>query len=393
MAHRMMISGKSRAALHYCLLFIGTGVSLPYAGLWMRAQGLSGAEIGVLLAAPMLGRLLTGPAIAVWADGFRLRRTPIAILAALAAAGYAGAGLVEGFFAWAIFWFVGATGAAALIPLSDVLTLRVARRERFRFAVPRGFGSAAFVITNITVGFVLRATGPDAVIVGVALACAITSVTAWRFLPLEPVRDGPPVPGWERFRGMGRLLRNPTLVLGLVAIGAVQAAHAFYYGFSAVVWKTQGVDAPMIGALWGFAVVMEIGFLWGVDRWRRAAGIGARPMLLLGSAAAVLRWGLMAAAPPLWALWPLQALHALTFAATYLAGVELIDELAPADSHTAAQTLNSMLSAGVLIGIATLSSGLLFDAFGVSGYAAMAALAGLGLLANIGLCAKAAVAN
>ena len=104
-------------------------------------------------------------------------------------------------------------------------------------------------------------------------------------------------------------------------------------------------------------------------------------MLAIASAAAVVRWTLMAAAPPLWLLWPLQALHALSFAANYLAGVELIERLAPRDSQTAAQTLNSMLSAGVLIGLATLVSGPLYDGFGAGGYLAMAAMAAAGLAA------------
>ncbi|WP_299171470.1 MFS transporter [uncultured Brevundimonas sp.] len=381
----MGFGSKSRTGLHYALMFAGTGVSLPYAGLWMKAQGLSGAEIGVLLAAPMLGRLITGPAIAIWADGFRYRRTPIALLAALAALAYGTAGLVEGFFAWAICWFIAATGAAAIIPLTDVLTLRLARREGFTFAVPRGFGSAAFVGANIGMGFILRAAGAEAVIVGVTLACICIAFVAWRVLPGEPVHDGPPLAGWARFQGMGRLLRDPVLMAALLAIGTVQAAHAFYYGFSAILWREQGIEPHLTGMLWAFAVVVEIGLMWVFDPWRRRRGIGPWPILMIAATAAVLRWGLMAATPPLWVLWPLQALHALSFAANYLAGIELIERLAPRDSQTAAQTLSSTLSSGVLIGGATLASGPLYDAFGAGGYLAMAGLAGLGLIANLAL--------
>lgn len=70
---RARMNAAARMALQYVLLFGATGVSLPFAGLWFRAQGLSGAEIGGLLAAPMLGRVVTGPLLAVWADGFRTR--------------------------------------------------------------------------------------------------------------------------------------------------------------------------------------------------------------------------------------------------------------------------------------------------------------------------------
>lgn len=372
-----------RMALQYVLLFGASGVTLPFAGLWFREQGLSGAEIGALLSIPMLARLATGPLLAVWADGFRYRRTPIALLGLAMAFGYGGAGLVQGFAAWAVCWFVGATAAAALIPLSDVMTLRVAKREGFAFSLPRGFGSAAFVAANVVMGMLLTRAPSDIVIIWIGTAALLIAVTAWRVLPPEPVTDGPRVAGLERFRGLGRLVVDPVFMTAIFAVGAVQAAHAFYYGFSAIAWKAQGIPESMTGLLWAFSVVVEIGFMWVVEPWRRRAGLGPWLMLSVGAGAAVVRWTLMAFSPPLWALWPLQTLHALSFAATYLAGVQIVERLCPPDSHTAAQTLGSMLSAGILIGLATAASGPLYDAVGLRGYLAMAALAAAGGLAGL----------
>ena len=372
-----------RMALQYVLLFAASGVTLPFAGLWFREQGLSGAEIGALLAIPMLGRVVTGPLLAVWADGFQYRRTPIALLGLAMALGYGGAGLVQGFAAWALCWFVGATAAAALIPLSDVMTLRVARRDGFAFSLPRGCGSAAFVVANIGMGALLTRASPDAVIIWISAAAALIAVTAWRVLPAEPVTEGARVPGIERFKGLGRLVVDPVFMIAVFAVGAVQAAHAFYYGFSAIAWKAQGVPESMTGLLWAFSVLVEIGFMWVAEPWRRRAGIGPWLMLSIGAGAAVVRWTAMAFAPPLWALWPLQTLHALSFAATYLAGVQIVEHLSPTDSHTAAQTLSSVVSAGVLIGLATAASGPLYDVFGLRGYLAMAALALVGGLAGL----------
>ena len=47
--------------------------------------------------------------------------------------------------------------------------------------------------------------------------------------------------------------------------------------------------------------------------------------------------------------------------------------------------LSSVLSAGVLIGLATAVSGPLYDRYGAGGYWAMAALAGAGLIAALPL--------
>ncbi|WP_426042033.1 MFS transporter [Brevundimonas sp. TWP2-3-4b1] len=369
-----------RMALQYVLLFGANGVSLPFAGLWFRAQGFSGAEIGVLLAAPMLARLITGPAIAVWADGFRRRRSPIAILGLILGLGYAGAGLTEGVWLQGFLWFVAATAMAGLIPLSDVLSLQVARRHGFDFAWPRGCGSAAFVAANVLMGAILTRGSADWVIVWIAVAGALVALTAATLLPSDPVTEGPRIAGRERLAGLARLAVDPVFMTAVLAVGTVQATHGFYYGFSAIAWKAQGISETMTGLLWAMSVVVEIAFMWWIEPWRKRRGIGPGVILTLGGVAAVIRWTALAFSPPLWMLWPLQALHALTFAATYLAGVQIIEKLAPPGGHTAAQTLNSVMAAGILLGLATLAAGPLYDRIGVLGYLAMTGLAAIGLL-------------
>ena len=377
------MTAAQRLALQYVLLFGATGVSLPFAGLWFRSQGLSGAEIGTVLAVPMLARIITGPLLAVWADGFRLRRTPIAILAAVMTVGYGAAGLVDGYLARAACWFVGATAMGVLVPLTDVMTLRLSARLGFSFALPRGMGSAAFVAANIGMGALLLTASVDAVIIGIVAASFGMAVVAAFALPAEPVADAGPLRGRERFRGLGRLVRDPVLMTAIVSIGAVQAAHAFQYGFSAILWKAQGISEAVTGQLWAFGVVAEIALMWLFEPWRRRIGIGPWSLLVAGALASILRWGVMAFAPPLWLLWPLQAVHALTFAATFLAGLQIVERLAPRDSQTAAQMLSSVLSAGVLIGLATAASGPLYDRYGAGGYGAMAILAAAGLVAAL----------
>lgn len=368
-------TAQLRLSIGYVLLFGVTGVSLPYAGLWMRDRGLSGAEIGILLAAPMLARLITGPALAVWADGFAHRRTPIALLAAAAALGYGGALFVDGFGPWMVCWFVGATAAAALLPLSDVLTLRLARRSGFTFALPRGFGSAAFVAANVVMGAILTRTSSQAVGVWIACGAALLAVFALAGLPDEAVGDGRRTRARDRFRGLGALLASAPFVGAVAATAALHASHAFYYAFSAVLWTAQGLSATVTGALWGFAVVMEIAFMWVIEPWRRRLGVSPWTLILIAAGAGAVRWAALTTEPGLGWLVALQALHALSFAASYLAGLELVDRFSPPESHTAAQTLSSALSSGVVIGVATLVSGPLYDAHGAQGYWAMTALA------------------
>ena len=48
------MSTALRLGLYYAALFAGSGASGPYAAVWFRDQGLSGAAIGLILAAPLV---------------------------------------------------------------------------------------------------------------------------------------------------------------------------------------------------------------------------------------------------------------------------------------------------------------------------------------------------
>jgi MFS transporter, PPP family, 3-phenylpropionic acid transporter len=182
----------------------------------------------------------------------------------------------------------------------------------------------------------------------------------------------------DRMAGLSGLLRDPVFMTAVVSAGLIQSAHAFYYGFSTLAWKRQGIAENLTGVLWATGVTAEIAFLWFLEPWRRR--IGPRNLLMLGGAAAVLRWSALAFSPPLWALFPLQTLHALSYAATFLASLLLVEQLSTARNASAAQALNSALSGGVLAGVATIFSGWLFDRAGAHGYLLMAAMSAAGLL-------------
>jgi PPP family 3-phenylpropionic acid transporter len=139
----------------------------------------------------------------------------------------------------------------------------------------------------------------------------------------------------------------------------------------------------MTGVLWATGVTAEIGFMWFMEPWRRR--MGPRNLLTIGAVAAIARWGALALSPPLWMLFPLQTLHALSYAATFFASLLLVERLSTPRNASAAQALNSALSGGVLAGLATMASGPLFDRFGPRGYLLMVAMSAVGLAGAVRL--------
>ncbi|MET0338370.1 MAG: MFS transporter [Caulobacter sp.] len=370
-----------RLALVYSALFLGTGVSLPFIGVWLGGKGLSGAQIGLILSAPMLGRVLTSPVLAVWADGFTLRRTPIIILASGSAVAYGALLAVNGLGAWMLCWFIAASLLPMITPLTDVLAMRRARNDGFSYGRPRGIGSIAYIAANVSMGLLLTKLDANIVVVWSMAAAALTAAVVM-VLPKDPVHEGGERSGGrDRWRGLGSLLRDRTFMLMVLSVGCIQAAHAFYYGFSVLLWRKQGISEAVIGLLWGTGVAVEVVFMWFGERWRRAAG--PERLLVIGGVAAVIRWGAFAFSPPVGALFVLQALHAMTFAATYMASLSLVERLSPAQSASAGQTVSSALSSGLMIGLATIISGPIFDQYGAYGYLAMALLAAAGVAGSL----------
>src|SRR5436309_14926695 len=85
-----------RLAAFYAALFLALGVQLPFLPVWLAAKGLDAREIGIVLAIPMLIRVLAIPLAARAADRHDALRGTILLSAAAAVLGYALVGLAEG---------------------------------------------------------------------------------------------------------------------------------------------------------------------------------------------------------------------------------------------------------------------------------------------------------
>jgi MFS transporter, PPP family, 3-phenylpropionic acid transporter len=379
-----LFTTQNRQALFYILLFSMTGANLPFMPVWLDHHGMTGEQIGMILAVPLLFRAVSGPVSGLWADRFALYRTPMMGLAAAAALFYALMGLSELYGPWRFAAFLtlyacAYTCSTSLSPMLDSMTWQLSRSHGFNYAIPRSVGSFAFVVAEVLLGVLLVWASPDLILWWVVIAVAIMAVSGRFVLPPEPRQDLRHLQGsetaWQRLRV---LLGNRGLFWLLLAVGCLQASHSFYYAFSTLIWKADGLSTATCGYLWAVGVVGEIAFMMFADRFRRR--VGPWRMLILAAVLAVARWGIMAFGPPLWLLWPLQLLHIFSFAAVYFAGLELIYRLAPKGYEGLAQTVNAAYANGVMMGIGTMLSGAVFAAFGVGGYGLMASLAGVGLL-------------
>ncbi len=366
----------ARVTLVMSCLFGTTGVILVFLPRWLEVErGLSGAEIGAVLSLAQIARVVTGPLVASWTDSVADRSMPLRIVAVAALAAYAAFFMAHGFWPLLLLGFVALSMTQSLTPLIEAATLRATQSGRINYGVARGIGSVAFIAANILGGILVARFGVGAVVIWILSGLATVIVSSWFALPNDPPLKAPSH-GEARGSSITALLGNRRYLILIVACGLIQSAHAFYYGFSTLVWRAQGVSAELVGFLWAFGVAVEVAFLWSLPAIEKR--ISPEAMILVGAVGAVGRWLCMGFAPLGLVLWPLQALHALSFAAAHVGAMRLLFRETPEHAHAMGQTLYAVLTGGILMGACTLLSGMLYDLGGAQGYWAMAAIAAAG---------------
>ena len=142
------------------------------------------------------------------------------------------------------------------------------------------------------------------------------------------------------------------------------------YTASSLHWTSLGFDSFDISLLWVAAVSAEVALLGFSNRVLEV--MGPSRLLLLGLAAGVVRWSIMAASSNYGLLLLSQMLHALTFASAHLGTMHFIRLMVPPDFRNRAQGLYSALSGGVFMASMAWVSGRIYGVWGGQAYYMMA---------------------
>lgn len=371
---------QGRLSLFYIMLFMSIGCYLPYFPLWLESRGMQPGEIGIILAAPSIMRIIFTPLISVFADYVGNYRLILILLASGALAALMGMGFVSGFGLILLITAIYAIFGSSLIPVTETLAMTALDGGKLNYGRARSWGSLSFIAASLGVGLLVDRSGGTAVLPVLVLSGAGILLAAL-LLPkpqgLGRLRGAvTAVKGEFKLSGVVALLKHPVFWLFIVSAGLGHASHAFYYGFSTLHWKSLGLSGAMIGTLWAVGVIAEILLFLIIGQWLRRFNPGW--LLLVGSAAALLRWGVTAFDPLLWILFPVQVLHAFSFGIAHLGAVYFIASAVPKQYGGTAQGLYATVGAGLFMGGAVLASGPLYEELGALGYLVMAGLAAIG---------------
>src|SRR5436305_9922901 len=108
-----------RLGLFYGAFFAYLGLAMPFVPAWLAAKGLDAREIGIVLAAPMVVRVIAVPLATRLADRFGMLQRALVAAAVASAFGFALVGATSGFVAILATYALATAVLAPVLPFAD----------------------------------------------------------------------------------------------------------------------------------------------------------------------------------------------------------------------------------------------------------------------------------
>ena len=356
-------------AFAYAGMFAPFAVLLAFVPLWLEAEGLGTAEIGLLLALALAARTVTTPPLTALADRVGDRATLYVVAAVVAAVASLGYFLPASATIYTITAVLVSVPMALAIPLGDAIGLTGVRRLGIDYGAVRLWGSVAFMVVTVAAGEAVAWLGAG-IVPFLFTTLLVLTVATGATMPRLPARPrGPSV------AARSVLSRPLLLVFGAAALA--MGSHATYYGFSSIHWTRLGFTPTFVGVLWAVGVLAEV-VLFALAR---RLLLDRMPLVLMtvGLVGGLVRWAAFTVEGG--AAWFVlnSVMHAGSFAAVHLALQSYIAVHVDDERQGAAQAVSHGI-AGPLMAAATYASGRLYEIAGGDAFWMPAAMCGLGAL-------------
>jgi PPP family 3-phenylpropionic acid transporter len=369
------------ALVSFCY-FTTAGLFNPYAPLWFKELGLSTLAIGTITSLQAWTRVVP-PYAWGWLGDHTGRRVDImrwtslgCVVSSLALFG------VTGYWGAAVATLLLFGFNSALMPMHDAALGRLLATERGfdagRYGRVRMWGSIGFIITVVTCGALLDATGVGLFPWLVVLFNGVMLLAVLRLPRLRtPVVQGEPTPP------VLPMLRQPEVAWFFASAFFTVTGHGVLYAFFSLYLVSLGWGKATVGALWALAAVVEVLFFWRQGGWFHRLSL--HRWLEIAAGVSVLRFALMAMIGWMPALVLVaQPLHAITFAAHHATCIAMVHRLFPDRLRGRGQALYTVLGYGLSGVVAGIGGGWLIDRWGYA--AAFWAASGAAVLAWV--CAR-----
>ena len=350
------------------------GLILPYFPVYLADLGFNTLWVGIFVGALAAAKVIAPPMAGLLLE-YRETNTRTFLLIISGLATIFAAALMLDMSASLLLIIVLLFGFfwAAILPLTDGLSLVVSEISLMSYGRLRVWGSVGFVVASLFGGYWLvgESIGHFPVILTILLL--LTTLAGIGFPNLASLS--------EHSHHASTSQPNRSALWWLFFIGfCMQASHGAYYGFFSLYMLDAGYSGGEIGFFWILGVLAEIVLMW---YWSKSIQ-QASPAWVLGIclALASMRWFGIAVTTNMYAIVLLQLLHAASFAAFHLSAVAWVRKFSNPKKQTSSQGWYSALGYGLGSTFGILLCGYIVETYDYSSaFYACTFMALLGLLA------------
>ncbi|SDZ68099.1 MFS transporter, PPP family, 3-phenylpropionic acid transporter/hypothetical protein [Evansella caseinilytica] len=296
-------------------------VLVSYLPVYLQSLGLSGSQIGTLLAVGPAAAIIAQPFWGFMSDKWKtVKRVLLLCLSGALAVGFILFQLTEYLLLIPLmFLFYSFTSPAG--GLGDSLAQKVSVQKGVSFGSIRMWGSLGFALSSLIGGFLLTQIG----ISNIYYLFAILIVFALFFCYLAP--DGEPSKKPVQLIHALKLVKDKKLLIFLLMIMTVGLTHRMNDSFLGLYIVELGGNETHIGFAWFIGVVTEA-IIFAVSAYWLTR-LHPLTFINIGAILFALRWLLMSFVPDPTMILFIQVLHGMTFAMLYLTAFQFVARLVP----------------------------------------------------------------
>jgi len=334
-------------SIFYLLYFSILGILTPYFPVYLKNQGLGPAQIGLVMAAWPLAKLVGPIFYSNLADRLNQRRLFTQLGAFFCLLAYLLFFKAHKVLSFVAVMFLFSFFRMNILPLAEAITMEFCERHQKEYGKIRYWGSIGFIASAFLFGWLIDYFSIPVILWGM-LAILILQLIGSFYLPASqnPIQK----------LGYNLGIFWNKAVIGFLMVGILRTtSFGIYYTFFSIWLHSHGYSSTTAGFAWALAVSCEvlvmIGFTHLSDRF------SLKEIMGFSLGLAVLRWLILATTSWLPAVLFSQTLHAFSFGAFHIAAVAYIYQHTPSHMRSTGQAIYTSTSFGLgsLIGFWGLS--------------------------------------
>ncbi|MBO1001168.1 MFS transporter [Pseudogracilibacillus auburnensis] len=333
-------------------------IIISFLPLYLKFKGLTGTEIGWVLAIGPFASIISQPFWGYLSDKYKTVKRMLILstigMLIISVIFFQMDSLLTILILGALFFFFSSPVGA----LSDSLAQRQAQQLKISFGSIRMWGSVGFAFSSLVVGEILTKFGIQVIVWPYVIIGTILLIIAFTISDVKSEEESTPV----NLADISMLLKNKPFIFFLLFMMFITITHRANDSFIGIYITEVGGSEGLVGIAWFVGVISEAAVFAFAGLWFRK--YSPITFVIIASILYCIRWFIYGMAPSPYFIISFQVLHGVTFGIFYIAAFDYVTKLIPNLLQSTGHLIFYSVMFGVSGIIGSMAGGKMIEAFG-----------------------------